>query len=162
MKVIVALALLSQAPVADAVRFWVNFEAPNIIAAAEAMPAEKYDFRPTPQQMTFAHLVLHIATSNRVMCASIAGVPWPAQTSVTDKAAKDTLVAEVKESFGYCKQVLAKLDDSALDEQLPKFDRTRANVMMMLAADLADHYGAEAMYLRLNGLLPPTAHPPAK
>src|SRR5438105_15145422 len=79
----------SSSPVADATRSWVQREAKNLTAAAEEMPADKYDFHPTPAQMTFAHLITHIAGSNRFMCSSIAGEPEPKDTGVTDKDGKD-------------------------------------------------------------------------
>jgi hypothetical protein len=149
----------SSAPVADATRYWVQKEAKNLIAAADEMPADKYDFRPTPQQMTFAHLMVHVAGSNRVMCSSIAGEAAPADTGVTDKDGKGKVLADVKASFDYCTSSLAKVDDSKLAEELPLFKRSRANVMMFLTADLGDHYATAALYLRLNGLTPPTAQP---
>jgi len=149
----------SSAPVADATRYWVQREATNLIAAAEEMPPDKYDFRPTPQQMTFAHLMSHVAESNRIMCSSIAGEPAPKASGVTDKDGKDKLLLEVKASFDYCNSALAKVDDAKLSEELPLFKRSRANVMMFLAVDLGDHYATAATYLRLNGLLPPTAQP---
>ena len=147
----------SSSPVAEAVRYWVQLEAKNLIAAAEEMPADRYDFHPTPQQMTFAHLMTHIAGSNRVMCSSIANEPAPKASGATDKDGKDKLLADVKASFDYCSSVLATVDDSRLGEELPLFGRTRANVMMFLATDLGDHYSLAAVYLRLNGHLPPTA-----
>jgi len=150
---------VSSSPVADAARFWLQREAKNLTAAAEAMPADKYDFHPTPQQMTFSHLITHIAGSNRTLCSSIAGESEPKDSGVTDKDGKDKLLADVKASFDYCSSALAKVDDAKLGEQLPKFNHTRAYVMMFLVADLADHYSMAATYLRLNGLVPPTAQP---
>lgn len=149
----------SSSPVADATRSWLQREGRNLTAAAEEMPADKYDFHPTPEQMTFAHLMLHVAGSNRSLCAGIAGEPAPKESAVTEKDGKEKLVADVKASFDYCAAALAKVDDSKLGEDVPRLHRNRAALMMALAADLADHYGAAAMYLRLNGLLPPTAKP---
>src|SRR6476660_2094173 len=57
-------------PVADATRKWLRGEAKNLIAAAEEMPADKYGFRPTPAQMTFAKLMTHVVESNRYMCSA--------------------------------------------------------------------------------------------
>jgi hypothetical protein len=68
-------------------------------------------------------------------------------------------LAEVQASFDYCAGALAKVDDSKLGEEVPLFKRTRANVMMLLVADLAGHYSLAAVYLRLNGIVPPTAQP---
>lgn len=149
----------SSSPVADATRSWLQRESKNLTAAAEEMPADKYEFHPTPEQMTFSHLMVHIAGSNRSLCSGIAGEPAPSASGVTEKDGKEKLVAEVKASFDYCNGALAKVDDSKLGEDIPRLHRTRAAAMMALAADLADHYGAAAMYLRLNGLLPPTAKP---
>ncbi len=149
----------SSAPVADATRAWLQMDAKNLIAAAEEMPDGKYDFRPTPQQMTFAHLMSHIIETNRYMCSTIAGGAVPNDPIPTDKEGKVKLVAGVRASFDRCAGLLAKVDDSRLGEQLPLFKRTRANLMMFLAADHADHYATAAIYLRLNGLLPPTAQP---
>jgi hypothetical protein len=59
--------------------------------------------------------------------------------------------------------VLAKIDDSHLSDQVSLFGKptgmSRAAVFVTLAADWADHYSTAAGYLRLNGLLPPTAQP---
>lgn len=150
---------ISSSPVADATRSWVQIEAKNLTAAAEEMPADKYNFRPTQQQMTFAHLMVHIATSNRIMCSGIAGDPPAKDSGVVENDSKDKLLADVQASFDYCNGALAKVDDSKLGDPLPLFDRTRVNVMMFLIADLADHYAIAAAYLRLNGLVPPTVHP---
>jgi uncharacterized damage-inducible protein DinB len=162
-NLIAATALLAQgskissSPAADAARAWLQVETKNLTAAAQGMPADKYDFRPTPQQMTFAHLMMHIGVSNRIMCSAIAGDPQPKDSGVSDKDGKEKLLAEVQSSFDYCASALSKVDDSKLAEELPLFKRTRANVMMFLVADLADHYSLAAVYLRLNGIVPPTA-----
>lgn len=108
-------------PVADATRAWLQLEAKNLTAAAEEMPADNYSFRPTSQQMTFAHLMAHIGVPNRFMCSGIAGQPAPKDTGVSDKDGKDKLVAEVKASFDYCTSALAKVDDSKLGEEIPSF-----------------------------------------
>jgi uncharacterized damage-inducible protein DinB len=152
----------SSNPVADATRSWLQREAKNLTAAAEEMPADKYGYHPTEKQMTFGHLIEHIALSNRFMCSSIAGESEPKGNGATEKDGKDKLVADMKASFDYCGTALAKVDDSKLGEEVPWFGgrkATRANVMIALPADLADHYGMAAMYLRLNGMLPPTAQP---
>ena len=77
-----------------------------------------------------------------------------------DTDGKDKLVAAMKASFEFCGTALAKADDSKMNDNITWFDgkpRTRAWAFMGLASSWADHYGAAAMYLRLNGLLPPTA-----
>lgn len=147
-------------PISSALRSELQRSQKNLVAAAEAMPADKYGFKPTPAQMSFGQLVLHVAGSNEFMCATIAGTKAPQRAKLTATASKDALVARIKESFEYCSTTLAPVNDSKLGEAVPYFGgRTisRGGAMMGLAGDWADHYGASAIYLRLNGILPPTA-----
>lgn len=147
-------------PVSGALKADLQRSQRNLVAAAEAMPADKYGFKPTPAQMSFGQLVLHVAGSNEFMCATIAGSKAPQRAKLDSTATKATLVARVKESFNYCSTTLAPVDDSKLGEVVPFFGGrkiSRAGAMMDLSADWADHYGASAIYLRLNGILPPTA-----
>lgn len=148
-------------PVSDSVKAMVAQHAKAIIAAAEEMPADKYSYSPTPQQITFGHLIMHLAQSNTHLCASIAGTEPPEGEKLAETDPKDKLVTALKSSFDYCSGVLDKTDDSKLNEMVPGFrgSAPRARIMITLVADLYDHYSAEAAYLRLNGMLPPTAQP---
>jgi len=160
-----ASAQQSSNPVSDSVKEMVAQHAKAIIAAAEEMPADKYSYKPTPGQISFGHLVMHLAQSNTFLCSAIAGTKPPEQEKLSETDPKDKLVTALKGSFDYCSGVLDKTDDSKLGEMLPLFRGTvpRARVMITLVADLYDHYSAEAAYLRLSGMLPPTAQPrPAK
>ncbi|MGB6200973.1 MAG: DinB family protein [Candidatus Acidiferrales bacterium] len=132
-----------------------------MIAAADSMPAEKFTYSPTPQQMTFAHLTAHIATSNTFLCSKISGTPAP-DLKLADMDPKDQLVAGLKASFDYCTTALATVDDSKLGQSIVLFGNrpnTIAGAMISITNDWADHYSAQASYLRLNGILPPTAQP---
>ena len=71
------------------------------------------------------------------------------------------LTKALKDSFAYCEQALAKADDSTLSQPVSfpgGRTATRAAALIYLVTGWADHYAAAAMYLRLNGLLPPSAH----
>jgi hypothetical protein len=155
----------SLAPVANPVSAAVKAQLPrfskNMVAAAEAMPAEKYNFKPTPEMNSFAHLVMHIAQSNNGLCSKISDTAAP-DAKLADSDPKDKLVAGLKASFDYCSTALEKVDDSKLGEQMMLFGSrpfSRAAVLIILSDDWYDHYGAQATYLRLNGILPPTAQP---
>jgi hypothetical protein len=156
-------ALLAQDtknPVSSVIKDMLPRQQKNITAAAEAMPAEKFSFKPTPEQMSFAHLVMHIAESNYLFCAKASDVPAPKVDELKETDGKDKLVAAVKSSFDFCTTALDKADDSKLGEVIDGFGghkQTRAWAWILLGSSWADHYGAEAMYLRLNGILPPTA-----
>jgi hypothetical protein len=149
-------------PVSNMLRQILERNAKNIPAAADEMPADKYSYSPTPDQITFGHLVVHITNFNNLMCSKISGTAAPDAPKLADTDPKDKLVPALKASFDYCTQALAKVDDSNLGESLTIFgDRkmSKAGAMMIYAASFSDHYGMAAMYLRLNKLLPPTAAP---
>jgi uncharacterized damage-inducible protein DinB len=155
------------APVANPVSSTVKSQMPrfakNMIAAAEAMPTEKYAFKPTPEMNTYGHLVMHILQTNNFLCAKISGAAAP-EASVTDSDPKDKLVAGLKASFDFCATALANVDDSKLGEPMTLFGNrpsSRAGALIVLSDEWFDHYGTQAVYLRLSGILPPTAQPPA-
>jgi len=136
----------------------------NMVAAADLMPAEKYGFKPTAEMNAFGHVVMHIAQSNYFLCSKISGSAAP-DVKLTEADGKDKLVAELKASFEFCSTALAGVDDSKLGDPLTLGNRqtSRAGALITLSDDWYDHYGAQAVYLRLNGILPPTAQPaPAK
>ena len=149
-------------PVTSTVKAQLTRYTKNMVAAADLMPAEKYNFKPTPEMNTFGHLTMHIAQSNNFLCSKISGVAAP-DIKVTDTDTKDKLVAALKASFEYCTTALANVDDSKLGEPMTLFGNrpaSRAAALITLSDDWYDHYGAQAVYLRLNGILPPTAQPP--
>jgi hypothetical protein len=149
-------------PVTSTVKAQLTRYAKNMVAAADLMPAEKYNFKPTPEMNTFGHLTMHIAQSNNFLCSKISGVAAP-DIKVTDTDTKDKLVAALKASFEYCTTALANVDDSKLGEPMALFGNrpaSRAAALIALSDDWYDHYGTQAVYLRLNGILPPTAQPP--
>jgi uncharacterized damage-inducible protein DinB len=133
----------------------------NTLAAIEAMPAEKFSYKPTPDQMTFAHLVIHIAESNNGLCAKIADVAAPKVEELKETDSKDKLLTAARASFDFCTASLANADDSKLGDNVDfgRLQGPRAMGVLFLSGGLADHYGAAAMYLRLNGILPPSAQP---
>jgi uncharacterized damage-inducible protein DinB len=156
----VALAQQSSSPVSDVIRQMLAGREKNTVAAIEEMPADKFDYKPTPEQMTFGHLAAHIAESNYFFCSNAGGVAAPKTEEMKGSEGKEKLVAAVKASFEFCHEALAKADDSKLSENINWFDgkpRPRAWAMVALASSWADHYGTAAMYLRQNGLLPPSA-----
>jgi hypothetical protein len=147
-------------PVANSLRMLLQRSQNNIVGAVEAMPVDKFSYKPTPDQMTFVHLVVHIIGSNNSLCAKVADVPAPKVDEPKESDTKDQLVAATKASFAFCSEALGKMDDSKLGDDVELFGGRhfpRAMGALGLASGWADHYGAAAMYLRLNGILPPSA-----
>jgi hypothetical protein len=146
-------------PVTTAVKDILARQQKNLIAAVEEMPADKFSFKPTPEQIPFSHLVEHISGSNIELCSKAGSMPPPPMHSGPDMS-KEMLMGMLTRSFAYCEAALNRLDDSKLGNSIEIFGGRQVTVAYALIAltnDWADHYSAAASYLRLNGLLPPTA-----
>ena len=144
----------------------------NLAQAFDSIPAAKYGYKPTPAQLSIGYIAQHLANDNYFFCnqfGEMKGTRAANQTSTPDSVKatwpKDSLVAQLKESFDFCEKAFAQLDDAKLAEtvtmtfggnsrQVP-----RAQMVLGHALDMADHYSQLANYMRLNNLLPPTARP---
>ena len=101
----------SHSPVLDALRHQAERAQRNLVGAAESMPADKFGFKPTPAQMSFGELVLHVAGANDFMCSTISGTKAPAEPEVQPTAKKAALIERVNRSFAFCTTALAKVGD---------------------------------------------------
>lgn len=139
----------------------------RIAKSADEMPGDKYSYHPTPDQWTFGKIISHVAQSDFAVCAMISGASAPQGFDVTETDPKEKLVPAVKASFDFCSKALAQLQDSQMGNPITFFrgrKTTKARAVIELVSDLIDHYSQLASYLRLNGMLPPSAQPakPAK
>lgn len=142
-----------------------------LTAAFDSVPASKYSYKPTPAQLTIGYIAQHLEDANYQLCALMNGErrPMTARDSLADtiKAQwpKDTLTARLKASFTYCDGALARVSDAKLADPMPAgppgSGRTvpRARYLLVYVTDLVDHYSQMANYMRLNGMLPPSAQP---
>ena len=119
-------------PLSTAVKGQLTPYAKIIVAAADAMPAEKYGFKPTPEMNSFGHLLTHIAEGNNILCSKISGAAPPSGPKLAETDGKDKLLAGLKNSFEYCSGALANLDDSKLSESLVLFGRPSSQAGAML------------------------------
>ena len=148
-------------PVTAGLRILLPRSRTNTLGSIAAMPADKFGYKPTPDQMSFAHLVVHIVGFNNAVCAKAADVAAPKVEEVKETDSKDKLLAAATASFDFCAEALGKMDDSKLGDSIELFGRQgpRALAALILIGGSADHYADAAMYLRLNGILPPSAQP---
>jgi uncharacterized damage-inducible protein DinB len=132
--------------------------AANMIGAAEAMPAEKYSYKPTEPQISFGDLIYHAAVANNTLCGAISGEKAP-ELAVKANGAKAALIEQMKQSFAFCDKAFATIDPAKIGDQVQVIGRTttKAWVLFHLALDYGDHYSQAAMMLRLNGIIPPSA-----
>jgi DinB family protein len=154
-----AVANAQSTPMTQAFRQYAAESGRNLVAAAEAMPADRYSFKPTPAQRSFGAIMAHAGQANDYLCGLVGGTKAPARTKLDANASKETLIARLRETLAFCDAALSRVDDAMLGEQLDFLGskRTRAAVILGTTADWESHYSQAAAYLRLNGKVPPTA-----
>jgi hypothetical protein len=161
-------ALLAQNanPLSSEVKWSYGVIQNNLLKLAEKMPAEYYNFRPTPDVETFARRIAHIADANMNVCAGLNGERKT--LGAASKTAKADLVAALKESFAYCDRVFDGLTDANASEMVssrlggpfpPSPTRSRLATLYNLVRHSNEMYGYMAVYLRLKGIVPPTSAP---
>src|ERR1700693_6270232 len=130
-------------PLSATVRETLGMYSKNLVAAAEEMPAEKYSYHPTPEQMTFGKTIEHVAQVNNFACEEVSDMPATQGPKATEADGKDKLVAGLKASMQYCAQAFSKLTDAKLAETVPFFGGkrvTRLGAALEVNNDLIDHY----------------------
>jgi uncharacterized damage-inducible protein DinB len=139
-----------------------------LMTAFDSIPADKYGYKPTPKQMSIGEVAAHLEGANYLLCTKFSGTshPMTARDSTPDSVKamwpKDTLVARLKASFAFCHTALSAVTDAQLTDSMPGFGgrkMVRARLVDIFVLDLVDHYSQIAIYMRLNGMLPPSAYP---
>jgi hypothetical protein len=130
----------------------------RLVDAFDSIPASRYDYKPMPAQQTIGYIAQHLEDANYSLCERASTLKWKktAKDSLPDTVKarwpKDTLVARLRASLRFC--------DTAL-ESVPKLDSPAlAATLLAFETDLAEHYSQLSVYMRLIGLVPPSALPP--
>ncbi|HLW51786.1 MAG TPA: DinB family protein [Candidatus Angelobacter sp.] len=143
----------------------------QIVAAAEAMPEDKFEYAPTNLNLkdsrdpmrSFAFEVKHVATANYAFWSPITGDPLPAgikgPNGPEDIKTKAEIVKYLKDSYALGHKAAATLTGDNLLDQLPMFQgkAPRLYLATFAVAHGYDHYGQMALYLRMNGITPPAS-----
>jgi uncharacterized damage-inducible protein DinB len=144
----------------------------NIAQAFDSIPESKFGYKPTPAQLTFGYIAQHVASDSYLFCSNF-GAMKPtidARDTSTPDSVKATwpkaeLVSKLKASFAFCDRAIEQVTDATLPDAISytyggaERKSTRVNMVLLHALDLADHYSQIANYMRLNGMLPPSALP---
>ena len=139
----------------------------EVVSAAEAMPADKYDFVPTAGEFktvrTFGQQVKHLAQANYSLLKA-SGVPGAVDPKTLEGLkTKDELVKALKDSYIYAHAVTSSLTtDNAFSSVagLPlNWKITRTSDVAFMIMHTMDHYGQMCVYLRMNGIIPPASRP---
>jgi uncharacterized damage-inducible protein DinB len=152
----------------------------QFVAAAEAMPEEKYSFAPAGADFsgvrTFALEVRHVATADFIIYSAILGQDPPAGVTVAGAGngpenlrTKEQIVQYLKDSFTLGHKAMAALNNGNALAPLDKLPiaspslNTRLALAIFSLSHASDHYGQMVEYLRMNGIVPPASvgQPPA-
>src|SRR2546423_3838505 len=134
----------------------------NLAEAAEQMPAEEYSFKPTPQVRTFAQLVAHVITGNRLLCAQAKGERNPTLGNYDRLTDKAQIVKELNDALAYCDQVYNETTDANFSQAIKvglgagTADTTRGAALNFHVTHNNEHYGNIVVYMRLKGHVPPS------
>lgn len=144
----------------------------NLAQAFDSIPESKFGYKPTPAQLTIGFIAQHLTNDNYLFCDQFGdkkGTRPEEDTATPDSVKatwpKDKLVAKLKDSFAFCQDAANQLVDAKLGDQVTltlggrSRQVSRASMVLGHALDIADHYSQIANYMRLNGMLPPSALP---
>lgn len=144
----------------------------EFVPAAEALSEAKFDFAPTSGEFkgvkTFAHQVRHVAAANFMFAAGILGEKPPVELGGNDGPenlkTKADIVKFLKDSFVYAHKAFMSITDSNATASIPspwgQGTTSRLALANITVAHGFDHYGQMAVYLRLNGIIPPASRKP--
>ena len=158
--------------VAGSINWIFGVEAREFIAAADAMPEDKWSFIPQTGDFqgvrTFAGQVWHVACANEGFAAELEGQKPPEHCEALgpgpqDNASKDKLMAYLRLNFERMQRDIDALTPANMLEEIdtmyPGGRRTRLAIAATAVYHAADHFGQIVEYLRLNGIVPPSSRP---
>ena len=133
--------------------------ATEIIDVAEAMPADKYGYKPTPEIASFGDQLVHVAGITQRFIDTAKGIKTEAAHH--GAMAKPEVIGLLKKTFQGAQEMITPLTDAQLLEpvKFPFGDRTvtRATFWQGPLYQIRNHHGQLVVYLRMNGIVPPTS-----
>jgi uncharacterized damage-inducible protein DinB len=140
----------------------------EVVGAAEAMPADKYDFAPTTGKFdgvrTFGSEVQHVAEANYFFFSGFGLSGAPDDAKLKALKSKDELVQALKDSFAFAQKGIDTMtpQNAFMTVGSGKMQMTRAGWATLTLAHSMDHYGQMVEYLRMNGIVPPASQKQAQ
>lgn len=159
------LPAMAQTSVKDAlVKHW-KTTSEFTLAVADKMPADGYNFKPVPEELSFGQLMVQIAAANIGACANASGLTRPQTPAKLTKALRDekvdidkqSAVQFLKETFDFCNQAVASMTPEKLDAVVGPASRKMTGFEWLWAyfTHTAHHRGQAEVYLRVKGIQPP-------
>ncbi len=133
-----------------------------LILVAETMPEENYEYKASPESMTFAENLMHIGYAMDWHCQSLLGGResrnWNTDTVYkVGKKSKKEMISTIDKTFDETIKLIEQFDPNELDDELDYFglNRTKRQIFLLLADHITHHRGQMLVYMRLNGIVPP-------
>ena len=132
----------------------------KFLRLAEAVPADKYTWRPAPDVRSFAEVFLHVSAANYNIY-KLVGTPPPAGFDVKgfEKSTSDKtkVIATLKDSFAHARKAITAMPDADLDKSLDWFGgkNTERGILLFIVRHAAEHLGQSIAYARVVGIIPP-------
>jgi hypothetical protein len=155
-------------PLASVIQKSFDVNANYLMMAARMMPESAYGFRPTPDLRTFGEQINHATAAQYSFCNQAGmppGVERQSPPSLRQVTAKADIIKALDDSVAYCDRVLAAASEAWLMEVVPRLggassgliDGIRAHAFMYNNVHDAEDYGTITVYMRLQGLVPPSS-----
>jgi uncharacterized damage-inducible protein DinB len=135
----------------------------EIVAVAEAMPADKYSFAPSGGEFkgvrTFGQQITHIAEAQYYFFDGFGTKPTIDVKALGKLTSKDEIVKALKDSFAFARHATDNMTPENAFEVIEERDgtNTRASITAFSLSHTSNHYGQMIEYLRMNGIIPPAS-----
>ena len=132
----------------------------KLVGLAEAIPQDKYTWRPGDGVRSVSEVFLHVASANYRLPGMI-GTPTPdgidARSMEKSTTGQAKVVSVVKASFAHVRQAVEKLSGDDLEKATKLFgrDSNYRSVLLLMTGHLSEHLGQTIAYARVNGVVPP-------
>jgi uncharacterized damage-inducible protein DinB len=132
----------------------------KFLRLADAIPADKFNWRPAPDVRSFAEVFLHVSAANYNLY-KLVGTPPPSTVDLkilekftTDKA---KVIATLKDSFAHARKAITDMPDANLEKSLDWFGgkNTQRGILLFIVRHAAEHLGQSIAYARFVGIVPP-------
>ena len=134
----------------------------TMMKIADAMPEGKFGYKTTPPQRNYGEQIMHVALTNVEMLKAIGGKTAPPSFTAESAKTKPDILKALADSYDYGTALLNEQTDATINQTVLDFlgPSTRGRIFWSLLAHSMDVYGQMAVYLRLNGIVPPASRNP--
>ena len=133
-----------------------------LLLLAEEMPEDKYDFKSTPESMSFEEHLMHIGWAmdwhRQTLLGGRKPRDWETDTELkVDLKSKSEMILTIDKTFELTTKLITEFDTLKLNDRINYLglERTKRQILLLLSDHITHHRGQMIVYLRLNGISPP-------